>query len=34
MANIVSTLIEKPSASSTAKLPISDTGTTMVGMIV
>ena len=34
IANIVSTLIEKPSAKSTAKLPISDTGTTIVGMMV
>ena len=34
MPNIVSTLIEKPSASSTAKVPSSATGTTMVGMIV
>ena len=34
IANMVSTLIEKPKLSSTAKLPISATGTTMVGMIV
>ncbi len=34
IANIVSTLIEKPSASSTPKVPSSATGTTIVGMIV
>ena len=34
MPNMVSTLIEKPSASSTAKVPSSAIGTTMVGMIV
>ena len=34
MPNMVNTLIEKPSASSTAKVPINVTGTTMVGMMV
>ena len=34
MPNIVSTLIEKPSASSIENVPRSATGTTMVGMIV
>ncbi len=34
MPNMVSTLIEKPSASSTPKVPSSAIGTTMVGMIV
>jgi hypothetical protein len=34
MPNMVSTLIEKPSASSVAKVPSSAIGTTMVGMIV
>ena len=34
MPNIVSTLIEKPSASISAKVPISATGTTMVGISV
>ena len=34
MPNMVSTLIEKPSASSTAKVPIRVTGTTMVGIMV
>ena len=34
MPNMVSTLIEKPSASSTAKVPIRVTGTTMVGIRV
>ena len=34
MPNMVSTLIEKPSASSDAKVPSSAIGTTMVGMIV
>ena len=34
MANIVSTLIEKPVASMTATVPSSATGTTRIGMIV
>ena len=34
MPNIVSTLIEKPSASSAPKVPSSAIGTTIVGMIV
>ena len=34
MPNIVSTLIENPSASSTAKVPNNAIGTTMVGMMV
>ena len=34
MPNMVSTLIEKPSASSVAKVPSSAIGTTMVGMMV
>ena len=34
MPNIVSTLIEKPSASSTPKVPSSAIGTTIVGMTV
>jgi hypothetical protein len=34
MPNIVSTLIEKPSAYSVAKLPSSATGTTTAGIIV
>ena len=34
MPNMVSTLIEKPSASSEAKVPISAIGTTSVGMMV
>jgi hypothetical protein len=34
MPNMVSTLIEKPSAESTAKVPSSAMGTTMVGMTV
>ena len=34
MPNMVSTLMEKPSASSEANVPKSATGTTMVGMMV
>jgi hypothetical protein len=34
MPNMVSTLMEKPSASSVAKVPSSATGTTSVGMTV
>jgi hypothetical protein len=34
MPNMVSTLIEKPSTKSVAKLPSSATGTTSVGMMV
>jgi hypothetical protein len=34
MPNMVSTLIEKPSASMVAKVPISATGTTRVGISV
>ena len=34
MPNMVSTLMEKPSTCSKAKVPISATGTTMVGMMV
>ncbi len=34
MPNMVSTLIEKPSASSVAKVPSRATGTTSVGMMV
>ena len=34
MPNMVSTLIEKPMASSAPKVPSSATGTTMVGMTV
>ena len=34
MPNMVSTLIEKPSASSVANVPSSAIGTTMVGMMV
>jgi len=34
MPNMVSTLMEKPSASNVPKVPSSATGTTMVGMMV